>query len=124
LTRMRGKTYLAGLISMWPLMACAHTNDGSLAIFGTGAAAVVLGAVASARFADASTKYWIVGGGLFLVWLILGCTAGGSSSFIEKMFRMILFMIVLTPIPFGAAFAIGMLLRHLCKGESAKNDDA
>lgn len=100
-------TCLTAAVWIWPLVAHAHTNDGSVAIFGTGAMGFVLEAISSLRFA---AKTWLVMGGLVVSWIVLFFSGDESTG--DYAFRMFLAMILLMPIPFLAGFLLGKVMQR------------
>jgi hypothetical protein len=102
---------------MWPAVARAHTNDGSVFFFGVGLAGFVLGLIASARFSNPTTKPWVLGGGFVVMWVVLTLIAEGGDLF-DRIMRMMLGMIYIVPIPFVVGLVLGLGARRLSQGRS------
>ena len=123
---MRSSALPTALLLMWPFAVYADGGYGGafVAFFACGIVAFCLGAMASATFVRPKAKRWAAGCTLFLVWLVLLTLGEDHGSIGDLMFRMFLFMLLIMPIPFLAAFVGGLLLRNLLNRKTPKGNDA
>jgi len=113
------------VLLVWPVTAHADGSYGSafIAIFACGIVAFALGVIAIVRLLSLKARRSLIGCGVFLTWVALVLSnAIDASSAADLMFRALLIMIIVMPVPFIAGFAVGKTVRHVANRGSGNND--
>jgi len=122
----RGGFYAWLVLLVWPATAHADGSYGSafIAIFACGIVGFALGVIAIVRLLSLKARRSLIGCGVFLTWVVLVLSnVIDASSVGDLMFRALLVIVTIMPVPFIAGFAVGMTVRHVAdRGGRNKND--